>query len=112
MGTLVIRKVGDVTIVKMPSVIDSNSADDVGAVLLNEIKTGISKLVCDFTSNTYVSSAGLRVFMEVYNEIDEKDGKMSIYGLTEIVHEIFDITGFTEVFPIVEKEEEALMVLK
>ena len=108
MENMEIRIVGGATVVKMPKSVDSTTAGDVETQLLSAIKEGANKLVCDFTANNYVSSAGLRVFMEASNEIEEKKGKMAIFGLNEVVYEVFDITGFTDVFPIVGSEKEAL----
>ena len=112
METLEARKVSDATIVKMPKSVDSTTAGEVETQLQTIIKAGVNKLVCDFTANSYVSSAGLRVFMEVFNEIEENKGKLAIFGLNEVVYEVFDITGFTEVFPIVGSEKEALESIK
>lgn len=112
MEIMEVRTVGDATIVKMPKSVDSTTAGDVETQLLTAIKGGVNKLVCDFTANNYVSSAGLRVFMEAFNEIEEKNGKMAIFGLHEVVFEVFDITGFTDVFPIVGSEQEAIDSVK
>ena len=108
MENLGVKKVGEATVVKMPKSVDSNTAGAVESQLLEMITAGVNKLVCDFTANDYVSSAGLRVFMEAFNEIEEKQGKMAIFGLNEVVYEVFDITGFADVFPIVATEKEAL----
>ena len=112
MEIMEVRKSGDATIVKMPKSVDSTTAGDVETQLLTAIKAGVNRLVCDFTANNYVSSAGLRVFMEAFNELEEKNGKMAIFGLNEVVFEVFDITGFTEVFPIVGSEQEALAAVR
>jgi len=105
------KKIGAVTIVTIPESVDNSNAGAVEADLVAQINTGVSKLACDLTGSTYVSSAGLRAFMEAYNAIEEKGGKMAIFGLTEIVYEVFDITGFTDVFPIVADEQAALAAL-
>ena len=106
------RKIGEVTIVKIPASVDNGNAGVVESELVEIINGGVNKLACDLAGNSYVSSAGLRAFMEAYNAIEEKGGKMAIFGLTEIVFEVFDITGFTDVFPIVADEQAALAALK
>ena len=106
------RKISEVTIVKMPVSVDNANAGVVETELVALINSGVNKLACDLSGNSYVSSAGLRAFMEAYNAIEEKGGKMAIFGLTEIVFEVFDITGFTDVFPIVADEQAALVALK
>jgi anti-anti-sigma factor len=106
------RKIGEITIVKIPESVDNANAGAVETELVALIKGGVGKLACDLADNTYVSSAGLRAFMEAYNAIEEKGGKMAIFGLSEIVYEVFDITGFTDVFPIVADEQAALAALK
>ncbi|HWR38162.1 MAG TPA: STAS domain-containing protein [Patescibacteria group bacterium] len=108
MENLDVKKIGEVTVVKMPKSVDSTTAGEVESQLLGIIKSGVHKLVCDFTGNNYVSSAGLRVFMEASNELEERNGKMAVFGLNEVVYEVFDITGFADVFPITDNEKEAI----
>ena len=102
------KVLGDVTIVSIPESVDTNNAEVTLKELQTVIEGNISKLVCDFSSNNYVSSAGLRTFLEVFNLLEEKGGKLAMYGMSETVFDVFDVTGFADMFPVVHSEKEAV----
>lgn len=60
---------------------------------------GVEKLVLDFASLDYISSAGLRVVLAA-QKIMNKQGEMIVKNVNETVAEIFDITGFSDVLTI------------
>ena len=66
---------------------------------INEVVAHAKKLVLDLGKLEYVSSAGLRVLLGAAQQMDGK-GEMVLIHVTPDVREIFDITGFTEVFNI------------
>lgn len=71
-------------------------------VLEKEIKenvVGVEKLVLDFASLSYISSAGLRVVLGA-QKIMNKQGEMIVKNVNETVNEIFEITGFCDVLTI------------
>ena len=63
---------------------------------LNDIK----ELVFDFEELEYISSAGLRVLLATQKTMNDKKGTMKIIGMSEIVKEIFDVTGFSDIMNI------------
>lgn len=70
----------------------------------NEIKgklDGIETLVFDVKDLDYVSSAGLRIFLSVQKTMN-KQGKMIVRGVNEVVREVFDVTGFSDILTIEE----------
>ena len=66
---------------------------------LQEAAECADKLVLDFSKLEYISSAGLRVLLATYKTMASKGG-MVITGVNEVVTEIFDITGFSDVLDI------------
>lgn len=70
--------------------------------LESEIKSsldGIDKLLLDFTSLEYISSAGLRVLLSAQKTMN-KQGSMVIRNVNEDVMDIFNITGFVDILTI------------
>ena len=61
---------------------------------------GISKLVLDFKKVDYISSAGLRVLLTFEQELEEQDKAMELIHVNEIIHDVFDVTGFLEILTI------------
>lgn len=60
---------------------------------------GIEKLVFDFASLEYLSSAGLRVLLSAQKAMN-KQGEMVVKNVNETIMEIFEVTGFCDVLTI------------
>lgn len=65
------------------------------AVVLN----GVEELVFDLSSVDYISSAGLRVLLSCQKKMAGKS--MKIANVCPAVKEVFDITGFSDIFTFV-----------
>ena len=66
------------------------------------LKSGIndiSELVFDFEQLEYISSAGLRVLLAAQKQMN-RQGSMTIRKVSEPIQEIFDVTGFCDIFTI------------
>ena len=61
---------------------------------------GITDLTLDFSGLEYISSAGLRVLLSAQKMLNAAKGTMKIVGANEIVKEIFDVTGFSDILTI------------
>ena len=59
-----------------------------------------SELVLNLEKLDYISSAGLRVLLAAQKIMTAKEGTMKLTGVSEIIMEIFDTTGFTEILTI------------
>ena len=60
----------------------------------------VSELVLDFSGLEYISSAGLRVLLSAQKRMNNQQGTMRVVGANEIVKEIFDVTGFSDILTI------------
>ena len=55
-------------------------------------------IILDCTDLEYISSAGLRIFLNILQHAQEKGGHVYIKGITDAVRSIFAITGFCNIF--------------
>jgi anti-anti-sigma factor len=55
-------------------------------------------VIIDCTEMEYISSAGLRIFLGILQNVEEKGGHVYIKGINENVRTIFTITGFSNIF--------------
>ena len=76
------------------------------------LESGQFKIVCDFSGNEYVSSAGLRVFLSTLKRARKAGGDVVLCCLKPGILEIFDMTGFTSLFKIVDSLEAALLLFQ
>ena len=66
---------------------------------LAESLDGVEKLILDMAALEYISSAGLRVLLSTHKRMAAQ-GEMVVRGANEIITEIFDITGFSDVLNV------------
>ena len=55
-------------------------------------------IIIDCTDLEYISSAGLRIFLSILQNVQEKDGHVYIRNINDNVRAIFAITGFSNIF--------------
>ena len=78
--------------------LDTTTAPQLEAEFKQSI-TGVEKLVLDFASLEYLSSAGLRVLLAA-QKVMNKQGEMIIKNINDTVREIFEVTGFIDILTI------------
>ena len=88
--------------------LDAHTAPDFEAALQSCLDDGDARLVADGSGLSYVSSAGLGVFMAFVEPARDSGGDLKIAALPERVFEVFDLLGFPTVFDMHETVEEAV----
>ena len=66
---------------------------------LGDSLEGVRELTFDFAKLEYISSAGLRVLLAA-QKIMNKQGSMKLIHVDEVIMEIFEVTGFTDILTI------------
>ncbi|MBQ3405379.1 MAG: STAS domain-containing protein [Oscillospiraceae bacterium] len=60
---------------------------------------GVTSLILDFEKLEYISSAGLRVLLSTQKKMNSQ-GSMKILNTNEVVMQIFEVTGFSDILTI------------
>lgn len=68
---------------------------------IDALDSAVKELVFDFASLDYISSAGLRVMLTANKKMVASGGSMSIANTKPEVREVFDMTGFSDIFTMV-----------
>ena len=66
---------------------------------MKESINDISELIMDFEKLEYISSAGLRVLLSC-QKIMSKQGSMKVIHVSDLIKEIFEVTGFIDILTI------------
>jgi anti-sigma B factor antagonist len=66
------------------------------------------KIIVNLGDLTYISSAGLGVFMGFIEDIRSKGGDLKLSNMTSKVFKVFDLLGFPNLYEIYEDENEAV----
>jgi anti-sigma B factor antagonist len=106
------KQVGDVNVLYLVGRLDASAANDVEEKLNSAaLKTPLNLVVC-MDKLEYISSSGLRVLLASLKEARKQQGDVRLAGLQPYVKEVFDIAGFTQLFQIFEKVEDAVSSYK
>ena len=89
---------GDRLTVSLAGQLDTLTAPQLESELRLE---GVRELAFELSALEYVSSAGLRVFLNAQKAMNAVQGKMTIAGATEPVLKIFRLTGFAKILTFV-----------
>ena len=91
-------KNGNALTVAVEGRVDTSTSADFEKEIVAELD-GVTSLVLDFKDLNYISSAGLRVLLSLHKTMLTK-GEMKITGVNEIVNDIFEVTGFSEILTL------------
>lgn len=102
------EKQGNINIVKIKGRLDASTAGKLEESLAEFINEDRVRVLVDCEILDYISSAGLRVLLASAKELKKKNGKISLAALNPNVKQVFEISGFTSIFPIYESTKDAL----
>ena len=103
-----ITSADDVKIIAFAGRLDTHSSPQAQAQISQLIEDGGRKIVVNLVNLDYISSAGLRVCLATAKQLKAVDGQLRICGLNEVVGEVFDVSGFSMIFSIFERDTDAL----
>ena len=78
--------------------LDTTTAPQLETELKSEL-ADITSLVLDFEKLEYISSAGLRVLLSA-QKVMNKQGDMKLIHVNDVINEIFEVTGFSDILNI------------
>lgn len=85
-------------VIHLEGAVDAHTAPQFEGAVQAVIDAGQNKIVVDCEKMTYISSAGLGVFMCFIEEVRDEGGDIKICGLTEKVKQPFEILGFESLY--------------
>jgi anti-sigma B factor antagonist len=98
----------DVSIVYLKGYLDAHTAPDFENALQDLVDENRVRIVVNLAELTYISSAGLGVFMGFIEDIRNKKGDIKLAEPNDKVFRVFDLLGFPVLYEIFKKEEEAI----
>ncbi len=96
---IVLKKVNEGSLyVKAAGKLDIDSSAEYGMKVKDELDD-VKDLVLDFADITYIASIGLRVLLELYQQMS-KQGSIKIINVQEPVLNVLKMTGFNKFLSI------------
>ena len=105
---IIASKQDDKNVIQVKGRLDANTSPELEKQLLSMLNAGEKDYVVDLAELDYISSVGLRILLMAAKKAKGEGGKVVLCGLNEHVQEVFEIAGFTAIFPLYDGIEEAL----
>ncbi|HPG40939.1 MAG TPA: STAS domain-containing protein [bacterium] len=100
----------DISVLYISGFLDAHTAPELEEAIQKLIDGQRYKLVINFKDLSYISSAGLGVFMGFIEQIREHSGDIKMSNMTPKIFRVFDLLGFPTLYDIV--EDETLAIIK
>ncbi len=93
---------------KVTGRIDSLTSPKVGETIAQSTTAGRFNLILDLSAVDYVSSAGLRVMINVQKTCKNGHGELVFAGVTKVVLDTLEIAGFVPLFKFFKDAESSM----
>ena len=94
-----VQNEGDVVILRPAGQLDALSAPKLEEALAPVMAGEPKRVILDLTDAPYVSSAGLRVLIQLAKQM-MKFGRLAVTGLNGPVREVFQLAGFDKIMTL------------
>ncbi len=91
---------GDLSVLSLNGYLDAHTAPQFEKAIQEEFDAGRVRILVDCANLTYISSAGLGVFMSFIEDIRSAGGDIKLCSLAGPVYQVFEILGFPALFDI------------
>lgn len=88
--------------------VDTTNYNDFENQISEKIDSADKDVILNCEGLDFISSSGLRVFLITQKKLMGTKRKLFLTNMQPSIKEIFDISGFSSIFTILETEEEAL----
>lgn len=92
-------KGGEILTVKIEGSLDIKTAPDLSKALKGELDD-VKEVDFDLADTDYTSSSGLRVLLETFQVMSEKEGRMVLKNVNDSFYDILKLSGFTDFIEI------------
>ncbi len=103
-----VKDQGKISIVNLNGFLDAHTASTLENTFSSLVDNNKFNIVVNFKDLSYISSAGLGVFMAFIEKVRENGGDIKLSTMTDKVFNIFDLLGFPLLYEIFNTEDEAI----
>jgi anti-anti-sigma factor len=99
---------GDITVIALGGRVDTETAPQFEAHILELIAGGRLRIVIDLGALDYIGSTGLRALLMAGKRLKLQGGRLLLAAPRELVRQVLQISGFSGMFETYATTEEAL----
>ena len=102
------RDQSGVSVLELRGYLDAHTAPMLEEAIQSLMTTRRYNIVVNCKGLSYISSAGLGVFMAFIEEVRQNEGDIKLTNMTPKVFNVFDLLGFPLLYDITPEEAEAI----
>jgi anti-sigma B factor antagonist len=106
--TITTRERDNIHILELKGYLDAHTTPDLEKAFQHLVEKKNYNILVNCRDLTYISSAGLGVFMAYIEDVRNNNGDIKLSNMTSKVYNIFDLLGFPLLYDIVTDENEAI----
>ncbi len=91
---------GPVLLLQARGRINALTADAFEVQVRRAVASTDRDVIIDGSQVTYLSSAGLRVFLQLWQELNKKERALHVCALRPYIQQVFEIVGFDQIITI------------
>ena len=99
---------GDISILYLKGYLDAHTAPDLETEFQKLVDAKKYNIIVNFQDLSYISSAGLGVFMGFIEDIRKNGGDIKLSDMKPKIYRVFDLLGFPTLYDILDEESKAL----
>ena len=105
------KRVGKAIIIYVDGDLTTHSSPKVEAEINGIIGNEPTHVIINAEKVNFIASTGLRIIRLLGRRLDHNGCKLCLCSMNETTKSVFNLTGFSKIFPVFETEDEALSSL-
>src|SRR5512140_1665421 len=103
-----VREINAIQVLDLKGYLDAHTAPELEKAFQNLLDGKKFNIVVNCRDLTYISSAGLGVFMAYIEDVRKNSGDIKLSNMSPKVYNVFDLLGFPLLYDITRDETEAV----
>ncbi len=103
------RETDSVSVLELKGYLDAHTAPKLEEAFQSLLKDSRFNIVVNCKDLSYISSAGLGVFMAFIEDVRKNKGDIKLSNMSAKVYNVFDLLGFPLLYEIFKDEKEAVV---
>jgi anti-sigma B factor antagonist len=102
------REQDSINVLELKGYLDAHTAPKLEEAFQSLMNSRRFNIVVNCRDLSYISSAGLGVFMAFIEDVRKNNGDIKLTNMTPKVYNVFDLLGFPLLYEIFKEEQEAV----
>ena len=107
-----IKNIQKIVTLELAGRLDVDGARELNKTVANLLKSNKMLFHLNLSRVSYINSLGLGILVSIFQEIEDKDGRITFAQPNKYIQELFDSTHLSQVFDIYENDKDAFESFK